>query len=175
MEFDFFKDIFNHPMYKKFQKKIEMMYTRCFGSTLNPNIGMTWVFQYSSDKKKMLGFATLEERDGRYTIWNVCTDLDERDIGQQLISAIVNWAYKKVDLDLFVDLKNPYFHNAFKLYLRNGFNVVNVYNQKVYMKRGKMDRKKRKLSDCDYLLSLIDLSKMTDFNIMYLLQTFKKK
>lgn len=173
MKFDFLKgalkDIFTHPMYKKFQKKIKLMYTRCFGSSLHLNKEYTWVFQYTDT---IVGFAALEYNKNAYIIWNVCTDLDEKNVGQQLIAEIVNWAYKKDDLGLFVSLKNPYFHNAFKLYLRNGFTVSKVYDDKIYMKKLKDDERHKRIDDYDYFLLLIKISKLTEFNV---LQTFKPK
>jgi hypothetical protein len=165
MKTEFISDIGSiHP---DILKEMRKLFYNCFDSELFLDANL-WILQFTT---KLVGFAALQKKDGYYIIWNVCTDIGHK-LGNELMSEIVKWAYKKVDLKLMVEIKNPYFHNAFKVYLRNNFKVDKIANGLIYMSKLKNEPKKYKLDDYKYLLQLIELSKI-DPKMVRLLHSFK--
>jgi hypothetical protein len=156
-------------LYEKYKQKIALMYKRCFGYIADKFPNTVSVLHYKKDGNdtEFFGIADLTpdpDNPKKYTLWSVCIDVSLLNalpsLGQQLLTAIVDWS--DFDLDLYVDLKNPFFHKAFKLYLKNKFTLKDIVqfpgSSKLYihMYREKINPKSViSISDTEYIKLLL--------------------
>jgi hypothetical protein len=157
-------------LYEKYKQKIALMYKRCFGyiAGKSPNTVSVLHYKKDGDDTEFFGIADLTpdhpDKPTKYTLWSVCIDVSLLNalpsLGQQLLTAIVDWS--DFDLDLYVDLKNPFFHKAFKLYLKNRFTLKDIVqfsgSSKLYihMYREKTNPKSViSISDTEYIKLLL--------------------
>jgi len=161
-------------LYEKYKQKIALMYKRCFGDIAIagkfPNTVSVLHYKKDGDDTEFFGIADLTpdhpDKPTKYTLWSVCIDVSLLNampsLGQQLLTAIVDWSDFDFDLDLYVDLKNPFFHKAFKLYLKNRFTLEDIVqfsgSSKLYihMYRKKINPKSViSISDTEYIKLLL--------------------
>jgi hypothetical protein len=155
-------------LYEKYKEKITLMYKRCFGDIAGKFLNTVSVLHYKKDgdDTEFFGIADLtpDHPHTKYTLWSVCIDVSllnaTPSLGQQLLRAIIDWS--DFDLDLYVDLKNPFFHKAFKLYLKNRFTPKDIVifpgNSKKYihMYRENINPKSvMSISDSEYIKLLL--------------------
>lgn len=155
-------------LYEKYKKKITLMYKRCFGDIADKFLNTVSVLHYKKDgdDTEFFGIADLtpDHPHTKYTLWSVCIDVSllnaTPSLGQQLLTAIINWS--DFDLDLYVDLKNPFFHKAFKLYLKNRFTPKDIVifpgNSKKYIhmyRENTNPKSVMSISDSEYIKLLL--------------------
>lgn len=155
-------------LYEKYKEKITLMYKRCFGDIAGKFLNTVSVLHYKKDgdDTEFFGIADLtpDHPHTKYTLWSVCIDVSllnaTPSLGQQLLRAIIDWS--DFDLDLYVDLKNPFFHKAFKLYLKNRFTPKDIVifpgNSKKYIhmyRENTNPKSVMSISDSEYIKLLL--------------------
>lgn len=155
-------------LYEKYKEKITLMYKRCFGNIAGKFLNTVSVLHYKKygDDTEFFGIADLtpDHPHKKYTLWSECIDVSllnaTPSLGQQLLTAIIDWS--DFDLDLYVDLKIPFFHKAFKLYLKNRFTPKDIVifpgNSKkhIHMYRENTNPKSvMSISDSEYIKLLL--------------------